>query len=232
MSDPEKMDFADVFASGAHEIKNEMFLLLNALDEISHESWAKAYPAALALDRIKAGSTHISRRLTHLLALYRMGSGSYGPDIGYNSLAEMLEEVAIEIRSSLGARLDDTAVVISIEPSDDLYAFFDYEIVRSILLNALHNALRAGARKISLGAAKEADFVCIRVEDNGPGFPPEMLKSNAEVQGMNISKGSTGLGLLFSRKAAGLHNSQGKRGFLRLQNGGLLGGAVFTLCLP
>jgi signal transduction histidine kinase len=227
-SDPENMDFADVFASGAHEIKNEMFLLLSTLDEISREPWAKEPPAALALDKIKAGSTHISRRLTHLLALYRMSAGAYDPDISYNSLAELLEEVAIEIRASSGV----SAVELSIEPSDDLYAFFDHEIVRGILLNAMHNALRAGARKISLSAAREGDFVGIRIEDDGPGFSPEMLKPEAEAQSMNLSRGSTGLGLLFSRKAAGLHNSQGKRGFLRLQNGSRLGGAIFTLCLP
>lgn len=225
---PENLDFSTVFASGAHEIKNEMFLLLSALEEISREPWAQASPAAQALGRIKAGGTHISRRLTHLLALYRMGTGSYDPDIVYNSLAELLEEVAIEIRSGLGAG----AVTLSVDAPDDLYAFFDHEIVRGILLNALHNALRAGARKISLGAVKEGDYICLRIEDDGPGFPPEMLKQEAEAPEMNLSRGSTGLGLLFSRKAAGLHQARGKRGFLQLQNGGGLGGAVFMLCLP
>lgn len=232
MNAAEKLDFATVFASGAHEIKNEMFLLLSALDEISREPWAQASPAAQALGRVKAGGAHISRRLTHLLALYRMGTGSYDPDIGYNSLAELLEEIVIEIRSGLGA----SAVALNIDAPDDLYAFFDHEIVRGILLNALHNALRVGARQISLIAARETmaegDFICFRIEDDGPGFPAEMLKREAEAPEMNLSKGSTGLGLLFSRKAAGLHNSQGRRGFLQLQNGSSLGGAVFMLCLP
>lgn len=224
-----ELDFAALFAANTHEIKNQLFLLLSAVEEVSREDWANEHPTArIALQGLQQGGSQISRRLTRLLSLYRITQGHYQLDIAYHGVAELLQEVLLDIKPLLGGR----AVEMAVECADDVYGFFDREMVRGIVLNAVHNALQVALSKISLSAALEDSYLCIQVADDGPGFPARVLETGAAQAKWNVSGSGTGLGLHFSATAAALHRSQGKIGFIRLSNGGLLKGAVFTLCLP
>ena len=226
---PGALDFATLFAANTHEIKNQLFLLLNAVEQASREHWASEYPSArIALDGLKHGGAQISQRLTRLLSLYRISQGHYQLDIAYHGAAELLEEVLLEIQPLLGAR----AVEMTVARTDEVYGFFDREMVRGILLNAVHNALNVAVRKISLSAAMEGGYLCIRVADDGPGFPPQVLETGMAQAKWNMGGGGTGLGLHFSATAAALHRNQGNSGFIRLSNEGALRGAVFSLYLP
>lgn len=226
---PAALDFAALFAANTHEIKNQLFLLLNAVEAARREPWASDFPSArAALEGLKHGGDQISQRLTRLLALYRIDQGYYELDVAYHGAGELLEEVLLEVRPLLGGREVEMAVACS----DEVYGFFDREMVRGILLNAVHNALNVAVRKISLGAAVEDGYLCLGVADDGPGFPSRVLETGVARAKWNMGGGGTGLGLHFSATAAALHRNQGKSGFIRLSNGGDLKGAVFTLCLP
>ena len=52
------------------------------------------------------------------------------------------------------------------------------------------------------------------------------------MQHYNIEKGRTGLGLFFARLIANAHTKHNVTGKISLENGGKLGGSVFTLILP
>lgn len=226
---PAALDFATLFAANTHEIKNQLFLLLSAVEQASREHWASEYPSArIALDGLKQGGTQISQRLTRLLSLYRISQGHYQLDIAYHGVADLLEEVLLEIHPLLGGR----AVEMTVASMDEIYGFFDREMVRGILLNAVHNALNVAVRKISLNAAMEDGYLCIRVADDGPGFPPQVLEAGMAQAKWNMRGGGTGLGLHFSATAAALHRNQRNSGFIRLSNEGALRGAVFSLYLP
>jgi signal transduction histidine kinase len=226
---PAALDFAALFAANTHEIKNQLFLLLNAVEQASREPWASEFPSArIALEELKRGGDQISQRLTRLLSLYRIAQGHYQLDIAYHGAAALLEEVLLEIQPFLGGH----AVEMVVESTDGVYGFFDRELVRGVLLNAVHNALHVAVRKVSLSAAMEDGYLCIRVADDGPGFPPHVLETGMAQAKWNLGGGSTGLGLHFSATAAALHRNRGKSGFIRLSNEGALKGAVFTLCLP
>ncbi|HEY1231004.1 MAG TPA: ATP-binding protein, partial [Ramlibacter sp.] len=87
-------------------------------------------------------------------------------------------------------------------------------------------------------AIREIDgWLELRVEDNGPGYPPALLKAGAiatrEVAGgVNFLTNSAGLGLYFSSEVAKMHRHRGRSGSLRLENGGAYGGGCFVLRLP
>lgn len=224
------LDFAALFASRIHEIKNQLFLLLGAVEEISREDWVKEHASAqTALSRLDQGGGQIARQLARLLALYRVAQGRYQPDVGYHEAAEVLQDVVLEIGSLLG---EQHVKELSVEGGEDLYGFFDREIVRGILLNATHNALRFSAGKVRISAVGEDSYLCFRVEDDGPGFPPEMLDAVMERPKLDPLGGSTGLGLYFSTTMAALHRNKEKSGFVRLSNGSDFGGALFALYLP
>lgn len=224
------LDFAALFASGIHEVKNQLFLLLSAVEEVRQEAWVKEHPSAQhALGRLDQGGARIAQQLTRLLGLYRMAQGHYQLDIAYHDAVELLEDVVLEVKPLLGQQ---HKVDLIVEGGEAQYGFFDREIVRGILLNALHNALQFCAARVRLSVSKENDCLCFSVEDDGPGYPPEMLAAGAVQKKLDFQTGGTGLGLYFSSLTAALHQSKGKRGEISLQNGGALKGAVFVLRLP
>lgn len=225
---PAVLDFAALFAANTHEIKNQLFLLLNAVEEAGREPWANEFPSArAALQGLAQGGAQIGQRLTRLLSLYRMSQGYYQLDIAYHDAAELLEDVVLEMKPFLGGH----AVEMEVD-GGGVYGFFDRELVRGILLNAVHNALNVAVHKISLSATLEEGYLCICVADDGPGFPPEVLETGLGGSKWIAGGRSTGLGLYFSAAAAALHRNRERSGFIRLSNGGALGGAVFWLCLP
>ncbi|MDP2783578.1 MAG: HAMP domain-containing sensor histidine kinase [Sulfurimicrobium sp.] len=223
------IDFATIFAANIHEIKNLLFLHFNAIEGASNEDWARDNPAAkISLSRIKYGSSQIGQRLAHVLALYRIAQGRYELDIDYHDACEVLREIVVETHSLM----DDRGIEISIGNCEGLYGFFDREMVRGILVNAVHNSLHYAKGKVLLSAALEDGFLRFRVEDDSPGYPSEVLENGGRRAKLDLCGGGTGLGLYFSATVAALHRNQGKSGFIHLSNGGALNGAVFTLCLP
>lgn len=223
------IDFATLFAVNIHEIKNLLFLLFNNIESAGNEPWARDNPAArVSLSRIKYGSSQISQRLAHLLALYRIAQGRYELDIDYHDASELLQEIQLETRSLI----DDHGIEISLETGEGLYGFFDREMVRGILINAVHNALHYAQGKIRLSAGFEDGFLYFRVEDDSPGYPNEILETGGVCAKLDLGQGGTGLGLYFSATVAALHRNQEKTGSIRLDNGGIYGGAVFSLYLP
>jgi len=223
------IDFATIFAANIHEIKNLLFLHFNAIEGASNEPWARDNPAAkISLSRIKYGSSQIGQRLAHVLALYRIAQGRYELDIDYHDACDVLREIVVETHSLM----DDRGIEISIGSCEGLYGFFDREMVRGILVNAVHNSLHYAKGKVLLSAALEDGFLRFRVEDDSQGYPGEVLENGGRRAKLDLCGGGTGLGLYFSATVAALHRNQGKVGFIRLSNGGALKGAVFTLCLP
>ncbi|HEX8788318.1 MAG TPA: ATP-binding protein, partial [Telluria sp.] len=77
----------------------------------------------------------------------------------------------------------------------------------------------------------------LRVEDNGPGYSPALLKAGEiaardTLGGVNFLTNSAGLGLYFSGEVAKMHRHRGRQGSVRLENGGRYGGGCFVLRLP
>ena len=98
---------------------------------------------------------------------------------------------------------------------------------------ALNNAIHYTKDSIRLVVMQKEAYLEIRVEDNGKGYPPEMLGADmTKHSGVNFVTGSTGLGLYFSSIVAKMHKHRGKQGSVKLENGGSLGGGCFILCLP
>ena len=96
------------------------------------------------------------------------------------------------------------------------------------LLHGIHNivanALRHAASKVTLSAGEQADELWIRIEDDGPGFPSELLPRLGEpFLGPSFSRsGSTGLGVfiattLLERTGARLSFRNGANGGARVE---------------
>ena len=111
--------------------------------------------------------------------------------------------------------------------------FFDHDLINSVVAQSLFNSVRYARTTVQLSLGIQGGQLEIEVSDDGPGFPEFMLEQGfPSRQGIDVRTGSTGLGLFFSRMAAGLHHRGGVSGSTRLSNGGPLGGGRFVITLP
>lgn len=222
------MQFADVLASSIHDIKNALGMVINTLDEIA------SGPDACLAGNPKVVSLQLEARranndLIQLLTLYNMENKRVTPNMAECNLEDYLDEIVAEHRE-LGA-----ARGIEIDYACDPYlsAYFDADLVAGVLNNAIGNAERYTRSRIHLSADIVDEYLVIRVEDDGDGFPQAMLELQHDPSpSQGFSRGRTQLGLFFSSQVAGIHCNGERKGYVRMQNRCNLDGGCFSLCLP
>lgn len=223
------IDFTALFAAQIHDLKNLLFILLGTLDQALGDCGKSAAPEAQArLARLKYNGQLINDKLVQMLSLYRFSHRDYPLDIAYRPVAELIEDAVAEAQPLLGAR----SISISSEVDPALCWFYDRDLAAGVINNAIHNAMHCARSQIRLSAAEQDGFLAIRIEDDGAGFPPEVLATGGSVKGLDRSANKTGLGLYFATVCARMHRNKEKAGRIELGNGGSLGGAVFSLWLP
>lgn len=224
-------DFMMLFATNVHDIKNSLSLLLGALDETAFCT-VEGCETKSKLSELKYQGKLVNDRIIQLLELYKIGNSQYTMNIDYYVIREFLDEVVMYFNSMLGLR----NVSIEIECPDDLCWFFDRELVAGVLHNAMNNAARYTNEKILILVERQGDYLVIRVDDDGRGYPKHILDQDEQIRkqpNLSLITGSTGLGIYFSDTIAKMHKSNtGLVGKTRLENGGRYGGASFVLELP
>jgi len=130
--------------------------------------------------------------------------------------------------------LSSRGIVASCEVGDfSPLGFFDRELIGSVVGNIVTNAIGYACHALLISVREEGEQLVLTINDDGPGYPEQMVERQADyVQGINPATGSTGLGLYFAARIAGLHERNGVRGRIEIANGGTLGGALFSLYLP
>ncbi len=226
----DSMDFADILASSIHDIKNSLGLILSSLDDLignpdNHLSDPRQ--ASLLQHEVQRANSN----LIQLLTFYKLGHQQLAVRLTDNNLDDFLEEIVADNQSVCRA-LD---LDLSYDCESDLHGYFDAELVRGVLDSTIGNARRYAKRRIQLNASREQDFLVIRVEDDGSGFPPALtglLDKLIDQPRDSLDAGRTQLGLYFAVRIAQLHQNGDKMGRIRLINGHLLPGGCFELWLP
>ncbi|MCE5180693.1 MAG: HAMP domain-containing histidine kinase [Betaproteobacteria bacterium] len=224
------LDFTALFASQIHDLKNLLFLLLNDLDNTldRHAGVGIDADAQARLALLKYNGQLINDKLIQMLSLYRFNRNAYPVNLEHRPAAELIEDIVAETSPLLAAK----SIRLTSQVAPDLCWFYDRDLAAGVLNNAIHNALNCARSEIRLSADTEDGYLIIRVEDDGDGFPEEILGNGGNVRSLDISGGKTGLGLYFSSVCARLHTNKERIGRIELGNGGSLGGAVFALLLP
>jgi signal transduction histidine kinase len=202
------MDFADLAAFTIHDAKNRLALVATR---------AEASGDAETL----RGILESSASLTRLLTYYKAEKNSLGAEVDARVPADLVNEL-----------LQDISKQTMLTVSADLSAaptlwFYDENLVRMVLLNALYNALRFAQKNIVISAVDRNGWLEFSVADDGAGFPTEQLGAIDNMQ--PVSRDGTGLGLYLAQRVAALHSNAGQTGRIELNN---KGGAVFRLLLP
>lgn len=217
-----------------------------------HAAHEPSSAAALddSLQQAWAINAHLGQRLVELLSLYRASQGQLHLTIEDQPVADFLESVVLELRQTQAPQDLALAIHVDARAAAEIGAWaFDANLVRLVLVDALRNACRHARSQIRLSAQYHAaQGLALVVEDDGPGYPADYLRSHAaevvsepgqqlrapEPNPADADSLRTGLGLDFARLVATHHRAPGGRsGRLELDNSGCqVGGGCLRLWLP
>ena len=202
------MSFATLAALTIHDVKNR-------LAAMAARAEARGDSETLRDALTAAGD------LSRLLACYKVDAGLLQPDIDTRCPADLVDELVAETRPL--TRLEIAGDCGLAPPA----WYYDESLIRMVLANALHNALRFARTRITVSARQTDDWLEFRIADDGPGYPADMLANPTAAA--PISDDGVGIGLHLARHVAALHENHGIRGVITLENEP---GAVFSLKLP
>jgi signal transduction histidine kinase len=204
-------------ATLAHEIKNPLAIIRGSAERLG-----KLEPEARRMaDFVVEETDRLSRTVARYLDFARGGDGGEGT----GDAIEALETTLALLEGEATAR----RVTLERGPGEPggQPVPLDNESLKQIYLNLILNAMEAmpeGGR-ISISDRIADGTLEVRVADQGPGFPPEQLKTLGTPFLSTKARGS-GLGLFLSRRLA-----QSAGGDLELRNAPE-GGAECVLKLP
>lgn len=230
MNKYEPLDFSTILATSVHDIKNSLFMLLQSIENLDLAENLTAEQHKSFAD-LHFQTSRVNSTVMQLLSLYRDEKQQLPIYIEENSVNELLEDLIDRHRLYLNTH--DISVTIDVD--DELFGYFDSDLIGYLLGDVFVNALRHTKGEVKIYAYYEEQFLILKIEDNGEGYPLHMLDINNkedEFYSFNANKGRSGLGLLFAKKIAAAHKSKALKGRIYLENKPKNKGCVFTLCLP
>ncbi|MCW8883372.1 MAG: HAMP domain-containing histidine kinase [Sedimenticola sp.] len=222
------MKFYDVLASLIHDMKNSLSMVVHTLEQLTEDPSFR-YDKPERVTALQNEAKRLNNNLIELLTLYNIENERISATIDDVDVTNFLEEVVAENHASAEAN----HIRLEYECDPDLYGYFDEGLVRGVLNNLVGNGLRYTRDQLLLSARQEDNYLVFRVEDNGPGYPKQMLAAqSSEDLHRDIAEGRTQLGLYFATLIAEMHKNKGQAGFIRLENGYTLSGGCFSVWLP
>jgi PAS domain S-box-containing protein len=223
-----KMDFLSAMS---HELRTPLNAIggyVELLDMGIHGPVTESQQTALS--RITANQRHLLILINDILVFAKLEAGQVEFDLRSLSVRRLLLSVEPLVAPSAAAK----GIAYSVQERDtDLVLLGDEERVRQIVLNLVTNAIKFTEEGgwVLLSYDADAEFVRIRVSDNGSGIAPEKHQAIFDPfvqvdRRLNRRREGVGLGLAISRD------------FARAMNGELSvesnpgAGSTFSLTLP
>ncbi len=224
------MALTPAFAMVSHDIKNSIGILLKHISTISEYCDDKECGLNRECANMEYEVRRINSNLVKMLTLFKVEEGSYMLNVDAHAVSEFLEESMLEH----GDLAKQKGIGYEIDCSDDLFWYFDRNLMSGVLGNAINNAMRYTKDWLRISTETTDDGLVISVEDNGTGFPETMLDNQEEYfhPESGFLNNNTGLGLYFTQVVLDLHQHEDKTGKVTLTNGGTLGGGCCNILLP
>ena len=225
----QELDFSLAFGSAVHDVKNSIGLLLHSLGEFLEENPPGNDDETRRAVVLNYEASRINSDMMQLLSIYRLQNEKLQLSFDETNVAEFLEDEILAHQTLLEIK----GISLNVDCDDALYWYFDPMLVRIVLNNVFVNTIRYTRSKIEVTARVSEGYLAIAVEDDGPGYPEQLCKDpGGYMQRVNCNSGSTGLGLYFSSRAAELHRSKDRKGYIAIDNHASIGGGAFRLFLP
>jgi two-component system OmpR family sensor kinase len=186
-------------ADASHELRTPLALLSAEL-ELAQRRPRSPEELRAALDSAAEEVDRLTRLAEDLLVLARADEGELPLRREKIQVKDLLETVAGRFSQS---------VEVGVRDGDSIVG--DRLRLEQALGNLVDNARRHGAGTIRLEAERRDDWIELRVTDEGPGFPPELLPYAFDrfTRGDEArERGGTGLGLAIVAAVAKAHGGR------------------------
>ncbi|WP_373743436.1 ATP-binding protein [Achromobacter insuavis] len=184
-------------ADAAHELRTPLTALKLQLGLLRDAPPGPEQDAAIA--RLRGGIDRAVRLVEQLLALARAEPGAAAP-----TQALDLADIARQAVADVQPLAERAGVVLSLDAAEPLPLEGDPQALRSAVRNLIDNAVKYGARNVQVSARRQAGALLLRVDDDGPGIPPEARERVFDrfQRGDSAGTEGSGLGLAIVRAAA------------------------------
>jgi len=186
----------------AHEIKNPLNAIVLRLDLLKARAMSGA-PEEELIPEIDVLSREV-HRLDRVVKTFLDFSRPVKVHFEELDLAALAAEVAHLLRP----QAERSGVVFTCEGTvDSAIMRGDADMLKQAILNLVTNALEAmkGGGRVRIAVEREDESVCLVIEDNGPGIPPELRDKVFQLYFTTKERGS-GIGLAMTYRAVQLHN--------------------------
>lgn len=201
----------------AHDLRNPLSVLKNTTEVLRINLEPTANEKTLkSVDRMERAISRMSHQVEDVLDYLRPSS----IDVANHSLLLALQDSIdrIDIPENITIKL----------PMNDFSIPIDIEKIENVFVNLISNAIQTigfAPGEIWVSFSQQGDFVLIKVKDNGPGIPPELMGKIFDPLFTTRQIG-TGLGLPSCKNIIERH--RGQITVLSKPNQG----ATFTIKLP
>lgn len=223
------IDFSSVLAAGVHDMKNSLCLLLQSIENLSLMMPEANPQISENLASLQYEAFRLNTGLMQLLSLYRAEKQNLPISVDEHYVGDIVDDLLATNEGYVANK----KMQLEVDVEEDIAWYLDADLINVLLNDILINAMRYSKQQLKLSTFEDEGYLCFRIEDDGPGYPESMLQAgNCTMHEFDIASGRTGLGLFFARMIAQAHNNNGRQGSIHMENGGVLGGSVFTLRLP
>jgi signal transduction histidine kinase/CheY-like chemotaxis protein len=197
----------------SHELRTPLTSIRGALGLLSAGLMGAMDAKAQNLLRIAVTNTdRLIRLINDILDLERMESGRAPLHVRRCSFRELAQQ-AIETMTPMAEAASVKLDFVLIAPAEAVFFDGDSDRILQVLTNLLSNAVKFSPARstVQIRLEADADFVLLRVSDQGRGIPIDKLDSIFDrFQQVEASdarqKGGTGLGLTICRSIVQQHN--------------------------
>jgi two-component system sensor histidine kinase KdpD len=212
----------EVLATVSHDLRTP----LTTIKLLAQASALRGDPAASTIEQ---QADRLSRMVSNVLALSTIRAGTVRLEMALNTAEDVIAAAVSQAQGGLNGR----RLVASVDLDEaELVARFDFVQTLRILGNLIDNALRYSPDDgvVHVTAAREEQWLAMRVIDAGPGVPEEerdrIFEAFYRPKSQAPDAGASGLGLSIAQRLA------------KLQDGMVSyeprpgGGSIFTVRLP
>ncbi len=217
------------FSMASHEFRTPLSTVLAAaqLMENSPNIWQDSSKRLRNLHRIQNSVKNMVQLLDDILTINRAETGKLEFNPKPLPLKKFCRQCVEEMQLSAGSK----HIITFVSPQQEVQAFLDEKLLRSILANLLSNAIKYSPQggQVLVSLEFSLDNFQIQIKDNGIGIAAEDRPKLFEPfhRGQNVRRiPGTGLGLVVVQKCVDLH---GGRINIASEQGG---GTTVTVILP
>lgn len=163
---------ADLLRALSHDLRTPLASIEGADSLLLEQPGLTEQERRALLEQIRQETRWLTRITENMLSVTRMA----GDRVNLHRTDEVVEEIVDSAVMKLRRNSQALPVTVS-RPREIITAPMDATLMEQVILNLLENAVNhaAGATRILVSIARQGDTVMIAVEDDGAGFPPQIL---------------------------------------------------------